>query len=153
MIINERPLTVDLSCTTLGYLVSLWSNNRIINSPLYIARIVGPDSDWMAEWLWRETCTSCRPTVMGSNPSQVNDWSCTFLIAWALELAHLSMILLYFLFEKAVCERSSDDNHAHPLSNHPACRARIYEKKLAFPSEKLAKNLLVRTNFNFSEKF
>ncbi len=32
-------------------------------------------------------------------------------------------------------------------------RARIYEKNSAFPSEKLAKNLLVRTNLNFSELF
>ena len=30
--------------------------------------VFGPDG--MAEWLWRETCKS---TVLGSNPPQVND--------------------------------------------------------------------------------
>ena len=45
----------------------------------------------------------------------IRQWSCTFLIAWALELAHLSTILWYFLFERTECERSSDDNRARPM--------------------------------------
>ncbi len=37
-----------------------------------------------------------------------SEWWCTFLIAWALELAHLSMILMYFLFVRTGCKHSSD---------------------------------------------
>ncbi len=48
-------------------------------------------------------------------------WSSTSLITWALELAHMCTILLYFLFERTRCERSSDaqgmsdDNRARPM--------------------------------------
>ena len=47
----------------------------------------------------------------------VIQWSCTIVIAWALEVAHLSTVLWYFIFERTRCERSSDDNRAQPMLN------------------------------------